>query len=563
MRARAPMRRRAAWRSMSSACPRARPDMREESKGPRVGAPEQPSRVSCGRRALPRSTRRGRERPQEGRILCRGHREARPRARDIVAEIMPEISATSPGRNRCAGARPRPEPARSAALGPAAAVDHLHLRAGDRGARDRRFRGRRHRRRRRHAMAIASTRRDEIKVRRFDDYVAKLDKAPKSCSTPTGARHHPRRRENLAFAQGLELIEDEGLLEEVAGLVEWPVVLMGEFEEAFLAIPAEVIRADDPGQPEMLRAARRGRTALQPLHPRLQHRGQGRRPGSSPATARRARAPVGRAVFLGDATRGRCRTSHDTRVRPKFGLDLGKPLDQRMAKLAHLDVVFHEKLGTQGERVERIARSRARSRRSSAPMRTRRRARRCWPRPIFFTEVVGEFPETAGADGPALCGLQGEDPEVAAAIEEHYKPRPGRPRADRSGVGRGGAGRQARHARRLLGDRREADRFEGPLCAAPRGARRDPSHPRERRAREPRADFRRGSRRAGCASSCSTAALPSRWPRTGERRGDRGRRALSRRAPCAGRQRGRLRRLRRDHRQRRLHPAERRGRSPS
>ena len=48
---------------------------------------------------------------------------------------------------------------------------------------------------------------------------------------------------NLAFAQGLTLVEDEGLLEEVAGLVEWPVVLMGEFEAAFLDLPAEVIRA--------------------------------------------------------------------------------------------------------------------------------------------------------------------------------------------------------------------------------------------------------------------------------------------------------------------------------
>ena len=48
---------------------------------------------------------------------------------------------------------------------------------------------------------------------------------------------------DLAFAQGLTLVEDEGLLEEVAGLVEWPVVLMGEFEAAFLDLPAEVIRA--------------------------------------------------------------------------------------------------------------------------------------------------------------------------------------------------------------------------------------------------------------------------------------------------------------------------------
>jgi Glycyl-tRNA synthetase, beta subunit len=68
-------------------------------------------------------------------------------------------------------------------------------------------------------------------------------KRPRSCSTPE------RRRQiiladakNLAFAQGYELVEDEGLLAEVAGLVEWPVVLMGSFDEAFLAIPPEVIR---------------------------------------------------------------------------------------------------------------------------------------------------------------------------------------------------------------------------------------------------------------------------------------------------------------------------------
>ena len=80
-------------------------------------------------------------------------------------------------------------------------------------------------------------------MRRLDDYVAKLEKA-KVVLDPA------RRREiiladakNLAFAQGYELVEDEGLLAEVAGLVEWPVVLMGSFDEAFLAIPPEVIRA--------------------------------------------------------------------------------------------------------------------------------------------------------------------------------------------------------------------------------------------------------------------------------------------------------------------------------
>src|SRR5664279_2943442 len=82
-----------------------------------------------------------------------------------------------------------------------------------------------------------------ISVRRFEDYEAKLldakvvlDPERRKDSIVTDARQ-------LAFAQGFELVEDQGLLDEVAGLVEWPVVLMGSFDEQFLSIPGEVIRA--------------------------------------------------------------------------------------------------------------------------------------------------------------------------------------------------------------------------------------------------------------------------------------------------------------------------------
>ena len=132
--------------------------------------------------------------------------------------------------------------ARRAELGAAAAFDRRDVRAGDRGAGDRAFRDRRHRAgdmtHGHRFMAPAP-----IKVRRFDDYVAKLE-AAKVVLDPAAPRKDMilADAKNLAFAQGLELVEDEGLLEEVAGLVEWPVVLMGGFEEAFL-IPGEVIRA--------------------------------------------------------------------------------------------------------------------------------------------------------------------------------------------------------------------------------------------------------------------------------------------------------------------------------
>jgi len=82
----------------------------------------------------------------------------------------------------------------------------------------------------------------EFEVQRFDDYAAKLEKAFVMLDAETRKETIATEAKNLAFAQGLELVDDPKLLEEVAGLVEWPVALMGEFDEAFLDIPAEVIQ---------------------------------------------------------------------------------------------------------------------------------------------------------------------------------------------------------------------------------------------------------------------------------------------------------------------------------
>src|SRR6185312_13682090 len=80
-------------------------------------------------------------------------------------------------------------------------------------------------------------------VRRFDDYVASLQRAKVVLDPARRAEMIAADAKNLAFAQGFELVEDAGLLIETAGLVEWPVTLMGSFDKAFLAIPEEVIRA--------------------------------------------------------------------------------------------------------------------------------------------------------------------------------------------------------------------------------------------------------------------------------------------------------------------------------
>ncbi len=106
----------------------------------------------------------------------------------------------------------------------------------------------------------------------------------------------------------------------------------------------------------------------------------------------------------------------------KLGLDLAKPLDQRMAKLDKLGVVFHAKLGTQGERVQRIA---ALAKElapivGADPAKAERAAKLA--KADLPTEMVGEFPELQGLMGRKYAELQGEDASVAAAVEEHYKP---------------------------------------------------------------------------------------------------------------------------------------------
>ncbi|MER8753997.1 glycine--tRNA ligase subunit beta [Mesorhizobium sp. M1050] len=361
---------------------------------------------------------------------------------------------------------------------------------------------------------------DAITVRRFDDYVSKLEAAKVVLDADRRKEIILADARNLAFANGLDLVEDDGLLEEVSGLVEWPVVLMGEFEQAFLAIPAEVIRLTiranqkcfvtsrpiSPLEGEMSAKPTEGvasREALVPSVPSPVEPTPSGLPAISPSrgeisqlsnrfilTANIEAKDGGKEIAHGNGKVVRARLSDalyfwttDQGDLPdlgeleasaeKFELDLKKPLDQRMARLDHLGVTFHAKLGTQGERVERIkylaeelapivAQSISplegemagrpegvASREAPASSDRDRASRPVVPPPsVAFgdispsrgeisalaaraavlakadltTEVVGEFPELQGAMGRKYALLQGEHPSVAAAIEEHYKP---------------------------------------------------------------------------------------------------------------------------------------------
>ena len=242
-----------------------------------------------------------------------------------------------------------------------------------------------------------------FRVRRLADYQEKLEKA-KVVLDPA------RRRDiilteakQLAFAQGLELIADEGLLAEVAGLVEWPVVLIGSFDAEFLRIPEEVIRATIRNNLKcfVLRDA---------AHAKLVNK--------FILVANIEAADGGKAIVAGNERVIRARLAD---AKFFYETDLKTRLEDRLPKFK--DIVFHEKLGSQWERIERIGQLAA----ELAPLvgadvqKAKRAALLC--KADLLTEVVGEFPELQGTMGKYYAEAQGEDEAVAHACEDHYSPK--------------------------------------------------------------------------------------------------------------------------------------------
>jgi glycyl-tRNA synthetase beta chain len=376
------------------------PDTREEKKGPRVGAPEAAVQgflksaglASIADAAIVKDAKKGEfytatiERP--GRATL-----------DVLAEILPPIIRGFPWPKSMRWGAPstRPDSLRwvrplhsiVATFGPeteepdivAFAIDGVPAGNVTRG----------------HRFLSPGA----FKVRRFDDYVPELEKA-KVVLDPERRRNiilHDAR--DLAFAQGLELIEDEALLDEVAGLVEWPIVLIGEFDAAFLEIPPEVIRATIRANQKcfVLRGA------------------GGALANKFILVSNIEASDGGAAIAAGNARVVRARLSD---AKFFWESDLRIKLEDRLPKLDK--IIFHEKLRTQGERIKRIE---ALARElapivGADPDKAARAARLA--KADLVSEMVGEFPELQGLMGRYYAANQGEDASVAAAIEEHYKP---------------------------------------------------------------------------------------------------------------------------------------------
>ena len=175
-----------------------------------------------------------------------------------------------------------------------------------------------------------------ISVRRFEDYEAKLLDAKVVLDPERRKDTIVTDAKQLAFAQGFELVEDQGLLDEVAGLVEWPVVLMGSFDQEFLSIPGEVIRAT-------IRNNQKCFVVSDPKTEKLTNK--------FILTANIEASDGGKAIVAGNERVIRARLSD---AKFFYETDLKTKLEDRLPKFDQ--IVFHEKLGTQGERIERIER---------------------------------------------------------------------------------------------------------------------------------------------------------------------------------------------------------------
>lgn len=201
---------------------------------------------------------------------------------------------------------------------------------------------------------------------------------------------------------GLTPIEDDGLFEEVAGLVEWPVILVGRIDPAFMAVP-----------PEALISA----IKTHQKYPMFRDR-DGKLAPCFAVVSNLAATDGGKAIVAGNERVLSARLS-DTKF--FWDLDRKTTLESRLPALE--EVVFHERLGTLGEKVRRVA-ALAAELSGSIPGADSGKARDAanLAKADLRTEMVGEFPELQGIMGRYYALEEGKPAEVAEAIADHYRP---------------------------------------------------------------------------------------------------------------------------------------------
>jgi len=381
--------------------PARQPDIREEKKGPRVGAPDNAIAGFLKGAGLKSISEAKVQPDKKGDLyVATIEKPGRP-AIEVIGEILPDVIKTFPwpksmrwgehSKEAAALTWVRPLHSIVATFGPETEEPDIVRFSVDGIAAGNETRG--------HRFLSPKP----FAVRRLADYTQKLDKAKVVLDAQRRRDIILTEAKQLAFAQGLELVEDDGLLAEVAGLVEWPVVLMGSFDPQFLRIPEEVIRATIRNNQKcfVLRDAAQAKLVNKFI-----------------LVSNIEAEDGGKAIVAGNERVIRARLSD---AKFFYETDLKTRLEDRLPKFK--EIVFHEKLGTQWDRIERVERLAA----ELAPLvgadveKAKRAARLC--KADLLTDVVGEFPELQGTMGKYYAEAQGEDEAVAHAIEDHYKPK--------------------------------------------------------------------------------------------------------------------------------------------
>lgn len=244
---------------------------------------------------------------------------------------------------------------------------------------------------------------DKISVISFDDYEAKLKRAKVILRADERADLIWSEASNQAFAAGLELVEDKGLLAEVAGLVEWPVVLMGTIADDFLNLPPEVLTASMKEHQKFFSVRDKSGQIVRFV-----------------TVANRETADGGKTILAGNQKVLFARLSdakffweNDLRIAKSGGQDWLDSLK---------NVTFHNKLGTVAELVDRMA---ALSREiaplvGADPDEVEAAAR--FAKADLSSEMVYEFPDLQGLMGRYYAVEAGLSDAVALAAQEHYSP---------------------------------------------------------------------------------------------------------------------------------------------
>ena len=370
--------------------PAAQSDVTEERKGPKVDSPDQAIQGFLRSTGLTREQLKIQNDPKGDFYLAITERKGRPTP-VVIAEIVPEIIRTFPwpkSQRWGSGELTWVRPLHSIVCtfdGEVVPFEIGGVKSGNK-TRGHRFLGN-----------------DQFDVRRFDDYVDKLKRAHVILDPAERKATLLHEAKQLAHAQNLVLIEDGGLADEVAGLVEWPVALIGQFDNAFLDVPQEILIST-------MRANQKYFALNDPKTGKLSNK--------FVVIANMVTKDGGKAVVAGNERVLRARLSD-----AKFFWDQDKKttLESRVPQLKQ--IVFHAKLGTQYERVARLRSlskdlvDRIQPRDASA---VEHAASLC--KSDLVSGTVGEFPEVQGLIGCYLALNEGLSPTVAGAIRDHYKP---------------------------------------------------------------------------------------------------------------------------------------------